>query len=97
MVRSRRIGWGSCYEEYDRAPSAGPQYINAAAWRDAQDARRFLLDDEKSFQNVCICADIEPGYLRRRARRVIDEVDVMVKATPPTVITQPYRSQRMSA
>jgi hypothetical protein len=56
-----------------------------------------LLSDERGFQNVCICADIEPAYLRRRARRIINEVDLMVKAIPPPVIQKPFRSQRISA
>jgi hypothetical protein len=76
---------------------AGPQYVSPETWRHAQDARRFLFADERGFQNVCICADIDPGYLRRRALRVINDVDLLVKAVPPPVISNPFRSHRMTA
>jgi hypothetical protein len=77
--------------------NAGPQYISPANWRHAQDARRFLLSEERGFRDICTFADIEPDYLRRRARRVIDDVDQIVQAVPsPIVRTQPYRSQRIA-
>lgn len=95
----------ACYQFFDAfmmekhsLANAGPQHITPENWRHAQDARRFLLADERGFRDICICADIDPGYLRRRARRVINDVDLMVKAVPPAVVrTKPYRSERMSA
>jgi hypothetical protein len=95
----------SCYQFFDdfmmqkhSLVAAWPQYISPENWRHAQDARRFLLADERGFLNVCVCADIDPGYLRRRARRVINDVDLMVKAVPPAVVrAKPYRSMRMTA
>ena len=75
----------------------GPQYVSPETWRRAQDARRFLFADERGFQKVCICADIDPGYLRRRALNVINDVDLLVKGVPPPVISNPFRSHRTTA
>jgi hypothetical protein len=95
----------ACFQYFDQYMmqkhafvNAGPRQISHANWRFAYDARRFLLADDSGFINICLFADIDPAYLRRRAHKVIGEVDLIVQVVPPPkALTKPYRSQRTTA
>lgn len=95
----------ACYQYFDAfmlakhsVGVAGPQYISSENWRHAQDARKFLLAEYQGFENICTYADIDPAYLRRRARKAIADIDLMVVAIPPSPKTKnQYRSDRLTA
>lgn len=84
--------YGDYQQQKHSFEMSGVQKISREMLMHAQHARSFLLVDRSRFDFDVICqlADIEPAYLRRRARRAINEVDLRIKVKAP--VYKAYRS-----
>jgi hypothetical protein len=87
----------ACYQCFDqhqlnKHASLGAHYVTHEASALAEQARKFLLANQTRFPTVCHLAGLDPGHVRRHARKVTNDVDLRLK-----IICPPLRHERMRA
>jgi hypothetical protein len=83
-----------CFDQYqlNKHASLGTEFISRETSLLAHQARRFLFGDNIRFPQVCHLAGLDPDNVRTHARKVTNDVDVMLK-----IIRPPLRDERLRA
>lgn len=76
-----------------RQKHQGYSRVSRERWCHASHARNFLLANKVDFVTVCHLADIEPAYMRKYARRTINQIDLEVKVSAQPLAKSHTRSE----
>jgi hypothetical protein len=81
-----------CFDQYqlNKHASLGTQFISRETSLLAHQARRFLFADNTCFPPVCHLAGLDPGHVRKHARKATNDVDLRLK-----IIRPPRHDERM--